>query len=368
MSTFSQNLRFAWLMLSAACGSLLATNVSFAQSDAWERQPDGSLSQTTEYEGVGGTKIAAYLRKPAGDGPFPVVVMIHGGGHSERGTHALGRMRSAPTGNFLAQGWVVYSIDFRPRSEFQPIEWEDAGRALATVKTLPFVDKTRIAMIGGSHGGHNTIRIAARYDLTCAVACAPPAINLDEVAKAKANGHKLSPALEKVLAQGNPTPGPTIFEEVDKIRCPLLLISGRNDWSSPPSVIEAYVEVLTKAGKEVETYLPENGPHGFYFGSPPIPETDIAAEKAVAFIAQRFQVPVKETNIPPAGRTQPSRTNPSSDRVAQVFARLDTNNDGEVDGQEADNPPGVRLMRTFDKNRDGIVTRAETKATAPTGR
>ncbi|MCC9609314.1 alpha/beta fold hydrolase [Blastopirellula sp. JC732] len=343
-----------------------------AQNDNWETLSDGSLGMATQYHGVGGEPIAAYLRKPPGDGPFPVVVMIHGGGQSEKGTHSLGRMRGAPTANFLAQGWAIYSIDFRPRAEFAPIEWEDAGLALETIKKLPFIDKTRVAMIGGSHGAHNTIRIAARYDLTCAIACAPPAINLEEVAKAKATGYKLSPALERVLARGNPTPGPTIFSEADKIRCPLLLVSGQNDWSSPPSVIEAYVKVLKQAEKEVETFLPKNGPHGFYFGSPAIPETDEAAGKAVAFIAKHFQTPVKETTSVPAPRSSGSRPNrptaPDSDRIARVFARLDVNQDGKVDSQEADNPRGVRLLQTFDKNRDGVVTRAEATTMEPTAK
>jgi dipeptidyl aminopeptidase/acylaminoacyl peptidase len=126
--------------------------------------------------------------------------MIHGGGESVRGTHALGRMRAAPVASFIAQGWAVYSIDFRPQSGFQPIEWDDGCRAIETVRGLPFIDARRVAVMGGSHGGYNSVRIAARCDFVCAVACAPAAIDLAKVAKAKAAGFKLSPNLERVLA------------------------------------------------------------------------------------------------------------------------------------------------------------------------
>jgi endo-1,4-beta-xylanase len=49
-----------------------------------------------------------------------------------------------------------------------------------------------------------------------------------------------------------------------------------------------YVKKLRDVGKQVETYLPENGPHGFYFGRPDIPESKEVARLAVAFFQQRF--------------------------------------------------------------------------------
>ncbi len=274
----------------------------------WEKFPDGSVGQVTEYKGVKDTPIAAYLRKPKGDGPFPVVVMVHGGGDSKQGTYALGRLRTAPTANFLAEGWAVYSIDFRPKAPFQPIEWDDACLAVETVKKLLFIDRKRVAMIGGSHGGYNTARVASRCDLSCAIPCAPAAIDLIEVFKAKQAGFKLSPNLERVLTRKEQELGASMPEimkdpakfqwessltEAAKVRCPILLISGRNDASSPPSVMETYAKRLKDAGKEVELYLPDNGPHGFYFGRPALAETDEAARRAVAFIRKHFSKPDK---------------------------------------------------------------------------
>jgi hypothetical protein len=55
--------------------------------------------------------------------------------------------------------------------------------------------------------------------------------------------------------------------------------------ASPVSAIEAYAGRLRASAKQVETYFPDNGPHGFYFGLPSaIPETGEAAKRAVAFI------------------------------------------------------------------------------------
>ena len=72
------------------------------------------------------------------------------------------------------------------------------------------------------------------------------------------------------------------------MRCPILIVNGMNDDNSPPSIIEIYVKALRAAGKQVETYLPENGPHGFYFGRPNIPEWREATQRAVAFFAKCF--------------------------------------------------------------------------------
>ncbi len=294
----------------AFCCVAVLTSPSWANDkDEWEKFPDGSTGKVTEYKGVKDTPIAAYVRKPKGDGPFPVVVMIHGGGESKEGTYALGRMKTAPTANFIAEGWAVYSIDFRPKSPFLPIEWDDACLAVETVKKLPFIDGKRVAMIGGSHGGYNTARVASRCDLSCAIPCAPAAIDLLEVFKAQQAGFKLSPNLERVLKRKEQEYGASMAEvmkdpakfkhessltEVKNVRCPILLISGKNDASSPPSVMETYAKKLKDAGKEVELYLPDNGPHGFYFGKPAIPETDEAAKRAVAFIRKHFHPPAKK--------------------------------------------------------------------------
>jgi len=359
--------------------------------EAWELFPGGSVGRITEFKGADETPIPAYVRKPKGQGPFPAVVMIHGGGQSEQGTYALGRMTGAPTANFIAEGWAVYSIDFRPRSAFDPIEWEDTVRAVEIVRQLPFIDDQRIAMIGGSHGGMVTSRVISRCALNCAVACAPAAIDLIEVAKAKQAGFRILPKLDALISRMEQEYGAPVakiaedpaafdhqsaFTEVEKVRCPLLLISGRNDTSSPPSVMETYAEKLREAGKQVELYLPDNGPHGFYFGQPRIPETDEAARRAVGFIRKHFGLTAGASNpvsaMPAMASNRQSladKERPDADRVEQVFRRLDRNADGQIAGDEAAGAPGKRFLRMFDANKDRVVTmdeiRSQTGAKGP---
>ncbi|MCX7017032.1 MAG: alpha/beta fold hydrolase [Candidatus Sumerlaeota bacterium] len=283
-----------------------------------EQFPDGSTGRVMDFVSTGTVAIGAYLRKPAGAGPFPVVVMLHGGGPSNG--YGLGRSTHSPTAEFVAAGWAVYSIDFRhetPRAGatgpvLDPIEWEDTITAVNTVRAVPGIDPKRVALLGGSHGANVVSRVASRVDASCCVLCAPAALDLTEVAKVKESGGQVYGNLVKMIHDVEVKYGAKIDEigkdpsrygftsaitEADKVRSPILIINGRNDPASPIPVIDVYVNKLRAAGKEVETYLPDNGPHGFYFGPPhEIPETKVAAQRAVEFIGKHFG---KETESRP---------------------------------------------------------------------
>ena len=105
-----------------------------------------------------GFNVSNKVVKPAGDGPFPAVVLIHTSGglandHIKR--HAQ---------NLLTKGYVVYIQDsmsprgFRvigdtPRSMWPPTGVKDAYEALDFLSKQSFVDKNRIYEAGMSWGG-----------------------------------------------------------------------------------------------------------------------------------------------------------------------------------------------------------------------
>ena len=76
---------------------------------------------------------------------------------------------------------AIYSMDFRPKAVFSPLERDDACAAVENLRTMECIDAQRVAMIGGSHGGHHSSRITARCDLSCAIPCAPAALDMIEV-------------------------------------------------------------------------------------------------------------------------------------------------------------------------------------------
>src|SRR5512133_4272403 len=86
-------------------------------AEPWEKLPDGSAGQPMQVKARDGANLAAYVRKPDGPGPFPVVVLIHGGAGSVGTTNELGRRLASPTADLVAAGWVVFSADFRAQAD-----------------------------------------------------------------------------------------------------------------------------------------------------------------------------------------------------------------------------------------------------------
>ncbi len=327
----------SWKSVLLVAGVLAAAGSATRASDEpWENLPNGVLGQVADFEGAGGVRIAGYIRRPAGPGPFPLVIVLHGGGPTARAVRSddeqallktraaealrasrvLGRASNPPIPDFLAQGWAVYTIDYRPNPRYtlDPLELEDTIIAVNQARSFAFVDPKRLAMFGGSHGGHVTGRMASRVDLACAVLCAPAGLDLIALSHQAEQGAPIggNQRLIRELEQRSGVKMAEIekrpeayeysspFTEVANVRCPILLISGRNDMNAPLAVMDAYVDKLRAARNEAETYHPDNGPHGFYVGLPrPIPETAESTRRAVAFIKMHFE------RVAPSSGTRP---------------------------------------------------------------
>jgi dipeptidyl aminopeptidase/acylaminoacyl peptidase len=271
---------------------------------AWERLADESLGIVTEFQGAGGVAIPAYLRKPEGPGPFPVIVLLHGGPAGKEATLSLGRSLP-PAGEFAWAGWAVFAIDYRPDPNPPPaMVLEDTTAAVNAIRKVPFIDPGRVGLMGGSRGGGVMSRLISRLDCRGAVLCAPAGLDLIEIKKAAARGEEVIGVLKKMVANLEERSGATAEEiasdpkrygyssaltEAPQVHCPVFVISGRNDPASPRSVVDVYVGRLRAEGKRVDSYLPDNGPHGFYFAHPDIPETHEAARRAAAFFRRCFQ-------------------------------------------------------------------------------
>jgi dienelactone hydrolase len=105
--------------------------------------------------------LTGYLAKPAGSGPFPAVVYLHG---------CLGLenfRREAAASQFTSWGYVSLVVDsFATRGISEDcsapfsIRQPDALGALRYLATLPFVDPRRIALVGIAQGGTAALEIA----------------------------------------------------------------------------------------------------------------------------------------------------------------------------------------------------------------
>jgi dienelactone hydrolase len=118
----------------------------------------------------GGLTLTGRLKRPAGGGPFPAIVLLHGCGGMQGQRDQLWAERLS------GWGYVTLQVDsFRPRglssvctysgkdaAEIIGKRIDDAFDAKRYLAGMPFVDRSRIAVMGWSHGGRITLETAYR--------------------------------------------------------------------------------------------------------------------------------------------------------------------------------------------------------------
>jgi acetyl esterase/lipase len=128
-----------------------------------------------------GTEPSQYgvLHLPSGDGPFPVVVMVHGGWWAAMWDDTAVRPLIH---DLVEQGRAVWSIEYRRVGEpggGWPGTFSDVARAVDLVAELDApLDLSRVAVVGHSAGGHLATWTAHRAGLPDGVVGAHPAVEL----------------------------------------------------------------------------------------------------------------------------------------------------------------------------------------------
>jgi acetyl esterase/lipase len=143
--------------------ALLVLSVPLAASGGLDPQPRTAgvtVDNDVVYTKVGTTELKLDLARPAeGDGPFPAVLVIHGGGWTA-GNKASNRPALA---EFARRGYVAISPQYRfcPKDQF-PAQVHDvkaAVRWLRVHKGEYKVDTDHIGAVGFSAGGHLSLML-----------------------------------------------------------------------------------------------------------------------------------------------------------------------------------------------------------------
>lgn len=145
-------------------------------------------------------------------------------------------------------------------------EFKDVLGAYDYLCSSGFVNRKKIAVVGGSFGGFMTLTCVTKAPerWRCAVDIFGPS-NLITFVNSVPEHWKSGTD----ILVGNPVRDKGLLEErspinfVDKIECPMLVIQGRHD----PRVVEAesgqIVKKLKSSGKDVDYILLEDEGHGF---------------------------------------------------------------------------------------------------------
>jgi dienelactone hydrolase len=242
-----------------------------------------------------GRYVAAAIRKPKGDGPFPVLIHFHGapGG---RGMEKLVTWSRGDTGGpvwerFLREGYVVVVADYRnPAGGFQNLSrpvtpdvtsYADDGVVVVEhVRSLPYVDKEKITLYGVSLGGDVVLHTVGRTKVHAAILGAPAPISFLGASLSRGSG-------------GQPEPGKVDEERArknsERVTCPVLILVGTDDFLL--DLDRTLYEQLSAARKPVRMEVYEKGYHDFVMGpqghagraEPLLDVTLDALEEAVKF-------------------------------------------------------------------------------------
>jgi alpha-L-fucosidase 2 len=115
-----------------------------------------AVHKNVEYARVGGTSLRLDAHVPPGTGPFPAVIIVHGGGwiggHREHNVAPL-------FGPLTGAGFAWFSISYRLATDFFLLgaAVDDVAAAVAYVRKRAGeynVDPARIALVGESAGAH----------------------------------------------------------------------------------------------------------------------------------------------------------------------------------------------------------------------
>jgi acetyl esterase/lipase len=140
----------------------------------------------------------ADLWLPPGDGPFPGVVLIHGGCWREQYRRTLEDRVAA---DLVERGLAVWNVEYRrlDADGDWPVPLDDV---VAAVTALPeSIDRERLALAGHSAGGHLALLAAGRVEVRAVLAQAP----VSDLRLAAELG-ACAGSVERLIAQGAPSP------------------------------------------------------------------------------------------------------------------------------------------------------------------
>jgi dipeptidyl aminopeptidase/acylaminoacyl peptidase len=245
-------------------------------------------------EMIDGVYLPIGLRKPAGRGPFPLVVFASGnGGRGMAWVRDWTQNRSWTQEQFLAAGYAVAWLRYRAEVDYAydkigkliedkrqgrqllnrgPLEYEDVISIVEHVKTLPDIAGDRIGYMGVSHGGEMAFKIASEYHGIRAMIASEPAahefLRLRPDATAQINPETGLLNVEKMLMREAEKVRPRITEEVARARiAPIdtpIFVQGR-DVDELQGIFRVCYDLLAEMGKDAKWQTYDHDVHGFVY-------------------------------------------------------------------------------------------------------
>jgi acetyl esterase len=224
-----------------------------------------------EYARKGDESLTLDASVPEGPGPFPTVIIVHGGGFTagDKGTYVKPLFPLLTNAGFT---WFTINYRLAPQYHF-PAPVEDVEDAVRWVKKHAReykVDPKRVALLGESAGGHLVSYVGTTSARDLGLAAVVPfyaphdlLARAEEQGKVNQNisgflgiGPELNVPAMKMLESASP------YSHAQKGMPPFLLIHGTKDAAVAYSQSVRMQQKLKGLGVTCDLYTVEGAPHG----------------------------------------------------------------------------------------------------------
>jgi len=265
-----------------------------AQLTRWSQSEVGGLDSNTfiapsliRYKSFDGMEIPAFLYKPEGAGPFPVIINIHGGPEAQAFPtfspniqYMLREMKVAVLvpnvrgSSGYGKNYLQLDNGFKRKDSVK-----DIGALLDWIATQPSLDKDRVGVSGGSYGGYMVL--ASMVDYNNRIRAGIDVVGISHFTTFLTNTESYRRDLRRAEYGDEREPEMRAFHEkiaplnnAKSISSPLFVAQGFNDPRVPYTEAEQIVKAVRGNGGDVWYLMYKDEGHGFakkanndYFGA-----------------------------------------------------------------------------------------------------
>jgi dipeptidyl aminopeptidase/acylaminoacyl peptidase len=272
------------LQTGSAPGDCYSLDVAAGKIERWTTSetavnPSGLRdAELVRWKTFDGRNISGFLYRPPSKfaGKRPVLIEIHGGPEGQsrpgfldsdnyllkelgiavllpnvRGSTGYGKAFTKLDNGFLREG-----------------TYKDINALFDWIAAQPDLDASRIAVMGGSYGGHMTLAISTFYSdrIKCSVDIVGPSNLVTFLENTEAYrrdlrrveyGDERDPKMREFLERIAP------MNNIEKIKKPMMVVAGKNDPRVPVSESDQIAAALNKQGTPVWYMMAKDEGHGF---------------------------------------------------------------------------------------------------------